>query len=311
MSVPMHFFIGKGGVGKSTTSALSAVFLAASGFDTLLVSMDPAHNQCDLFETAFTEKPRTVRPGLAVKETDTDFWIGRYLKATREHLRKTYLYQSAFNLQDHFKVLELSPGLEEYALLLAFENIMARAAAKDAVVFDMAPTALSLRFFSLPKITLAWLDELLKLRGLICQKKEIISRIRIGSHEMERDRVKHKLHDMIDAHRRLRDLLLSPAAHIHLVINNDRLSLAEARRIRARLGDIGKNIDRVIINKACSVRPAAALDAFRHERLVEIPMAPGGIHGLAALEGFACAHADAFTDLLPLVRSAKKSELKA
>ncbi len=299
MPVQMHFFIGKGGVGKSTTSALSALFLAAAGRDTLLVSMDPAHNQCDLFESEFTEKPRTVRPGLAVKEVDADYWITRYLKATREHLRRTYLYQSAFNLQDHFKVLELSPGLEEHALLLAFENIMARAAAKDAVVFDMAPTALSLRFFSLPKITLAWLDELLKLRDLICQKKEIISRIRIGNHEMECDPVRHKLQDMIDAHRRLQDLLLSPLARIHLVVNNDRLSLAEARRIRTRLTEIGKQIDRIVINKSASACPKAVRDAFRNIPLVEIPMAPGGIHGLAALEKFAAAHADAFADLVP------------
>jgi arsenite/tail-anchored protein-transporting ATPase len=300
MPVQMHFFIGKGGVGKSTTSALSALFLAAAGLDTLLVSMDPAHNQCDLFETGFTEKPRNVRPSLSVKEIDTDYWIRRYLKETREHLRKTYLYQSAFNLQDHFKVLELSPGLEEYALLMAFENVLERSAGKDALVFDMAPTALSLRFFSLPKISLAWLDELLKVRDLICKKKEIISRIRIGSCELERDRVKEKLHHLIAEHKRLHDLLLSPAARIHLVVNNDRLSLAEARRIRERLADLGKRIDRVVINKTTdTVGSEAVREAFGSERLVELPLVSGGIHGLKALEKFASTHMAAFADLLP------------
>jgi arsenite/tail-anchored protein-transporting ATPase len=300
MSVQMHFFIGKGGVGKSTTSALSALFLAAAGLDTLLVSMDPAHNQCDLFESCFTEKPLTVRQALAVKEIDTDYWIKRYLKETREHLRKTYLYQSAFNLQDHFKVLEFSPGLEEYALLLAFENVLARAADKHALVFDMAPTALSLRFFALPKISLAWLDELLRLRELICKKKEIISRIRIGSCELERDRVKDKLYHLIAEHRRLHDLLLSPSARIHLVVNNDRLSLAEARRIRERLAELGKTIDRVVINKTTdSVGSDAVYEAFGRERIVELPLVPGGIHGLTALEKFASTHTEAFADLLP------------
>ena len=300
MSPQMHFFIGKGGVGKSTTSALSALFLAAVGQDTLLVSMDPAHNQRDLFETDFAEKPRPIRAGLAVKEVDTDYWIGRYLKETREHLRKTYLYQSAFNLQDHFKVLQFSPGLEEYALLLAFENTLARAADKDAIVFDMAPTALSLRFFSLPAITLTWLGELLKLRNLICEKKEIISRIRIGPCEMERDRVKDKLHYMIANHRRMRELFLSPAARIHLVLNTDRMSLAEALRIRQRLAAIGKKVDRVVVNKTTAAAvPAAITEAFRHQCVARIPMAPDGIHGLAALDAFAAAYPASFAGLLP------------
>lgn len=298
MTPRMHFFIGKGGVGKSTTSALSAMALAAAGQDTLLVSMDPAHNQRDLFETAFAEKPRRVRPQLMVKEVDTDFWIRRYLKDTREHLRKTYLYQSAFNLQDHFKVLQFSPGLEEYAMLMAFEHVLAQAADKAAIVFDMAPTALSLRFFSLPTITLTWLGELLKLRNRICEKKEIISRIQVGSCELERDPVKEKLTGMIAAHTRLRDRFLSPATRIHLVINADRLSLAEALRIRRRLADIGKPVRRVVVNKADDDRlPAAVPEAFSEERLVCLPMVPGGIHGLTALTDVAAAQPAAFADL--------------
>jgi arsenite-transporting ATPase len=41
----------------------------------------------------------------------------------------------------------------------------------------MAPAALTLRFFSLPFITLIWLEELLTLRSQIYKKKEIISKI--------------------------------------------------------------------------------------------------------------------------------------
>ena len=54
----------------------------------------------------------------------------------------------------------------------------------------MAPTALTLRFFSLPFITLIWLEELLTLRSQIYKKKEIISKIKIAGREIEQDRVK-------------------------------------------------------------------------------------------------------------------------
>ena len=46
--------------------------LANAGCRTLLVSMDPAHNQRDLFETNFSEKPKSVDSQLSVKEVDTD-----------------------------------------------------------------------------------------------------------------------------------------------------------------------------------------------------------------------------------------------
>ncbi len=301
MGPQLHFFVGKGGVGKSTTSALTALFLAASGYETLLVSMDPAHNQRDLFETGFSEKPRCVRDRLAVKEIDTAYWIRTYLKQTREHLSKSYLYQSAFNLQDHFKVLQFSPGLEEYALLLAFENVLASAKGKDAVIFDMAPTALTLRFFSLPAITLTWLGELLKLRNEICRKKEIISKIRVGSCELERDRVKNKLETLIEGHTRLRDLLLAPSAHIHLVLNADRLSLAEALRIRTALAEIGKPVHRVVINKCDGTAvPDRIAQAFGAEAKAIQPRCRGaGLHGLKVMEAFVADHPKAFAGALP------------
>ena len=292
----LYFFIGKGGVGKSTTSALTAVHLAASGRRTLLVSMDPAHNQCDIFDTPFSEKPRRVAEGLSVKEIDTDYWIKRYLKQTRDQIQRTYTYQSAFNLQDHFKILQFSPGLEEYALLLAFENVVHGSNGHDAIVFDMAPTALTLRFFSLPTITLVWLDELLKLRKSICEKKEIISKIRFGRKEFETDRVKKKLHELILTHTHLKDHFMSADTHVHLVVNNDRLSRSEAVRIHKRLAAIPIDIARIVVNK---VAPEETVDdiahAFPEQHLFRLPLVPGGILGLPALQDFVVAHPEAFS----------------
>ena len=43
------FFTGKGGVGKSTMSCATAVWLAKRGYKTLLVTTDPAPNLSDIF----------------------------------------------------------------------------------------------------------------------------------------------------------------------------------------------------------------------------------------------------------------------
>ena len=59
------FFLGKGGTGKSTTSALLSLVLMEKGKKVLLASFDDAHNQSDIFQTDFPIK--RVRWGLALK----------------------------------------------------------------------------------------------------------------------------------------------------------------------------------------------------------------------------------------------------
>ncbi len=290
------FFIGKGGVGKSTTSAITAVHFSQSGLDTLLVSMDPAHNQQDIFDITFSEKPKRIAPHLQVKEVDTDYWTKKYLKAAEDQIKSTYTYQSAFNIQHYFKVLQYSPGLEEYALLLSFEHTIQTHQDNDVLVFDMAPTALTLRFFSFPFVTLIWLHELLKLRKTIYEKKEIISKIRFGKKELECDRVLSKLETLIHNSEALRDLFLSDSAKIHLVMNDDRLSFSEAVRIKQRLHDIGIQIHRVVINKAQHAEiPENIRREFSHQGIDTFPYSATPLAGLQGITEYIQANKGIFS----------------
>ncbi|MGD9174011.1 MAG: ArsA family ATPase [Desulfobacterales bacterium] len=297
MKPQLVFFIGKGGVGKSTTSALTAVYLASKSHKTLLVSMDPAHNQRDIFEQNFSEKPKKVSETLMVREVDTDFWIEKYLKETTDQIKETYKYETAFNLQNYFNVLQFSPGLEEYALLLAFEDTLHNYSDRDFIVFDMAPTALTLRFFSLPFITLIWLEELLTLRSQIYKKKEIISKIKLAGREIEQDRVKAKLESLIGNYEYLRQHFLSDTTKVNLVMNNDKLSFSEAFRIRQKLLDINIPVDRIVINK---VEPSDSTERieyeFKAQKITRFPFLAGGLSGYAALMDYMAKNANVFQD---------------
>jgi arsenite-transporting ATPase len=287
MNTKLLFFVGKGGVGKSTTSAATAVYLSTKGIDTLLVSMDPAHNLRDIFEVECSEKPMELCKNLEVKEVDEGFWISKYLKKTVDNLKNTYTYQSAFNLDHHFKVLRHSPGIEEYALLLAFQNIIQTHNDKEYIIFDMAPTAVTLRFFALPFVTLVWLEELLKLRNKIVEKKEIITKIKIGKKEIERDRVKKKLESMIVDYSMLQDIFLSDAIEINLVMNEDRLSFSESVRIKNRLDDLKIGVNRIVMNKAVEafdIKPIVqefGIDNFRI-----FPRSKKPLSGLASIREY-------------------------
>ncbi|MGD9412800.1 MAG: ArsA family ATPase [Desulfobacterales bacterium] len=298
MEPQLLFFIGKGGVGKSTSSALTAVHLASQSHKTLLISMDPAHNQCDIFEQDFSEKPKKVSETLLVKEVNTDFWIEKYLKETTDQIKDTYKYESAFNLQNYFNVLQFSPGLEEYALLLAFEDTLHKYGDRDFLVFDMAPTALTLRFFSLPFITLIWLEELLKLRSEIYRKKEIISKIKIAGREIEQDRVKAKLQSLIGNYEHLREHFLADTTRVNLVMNNDKLSFSEAFRIRKKLLDISIAIDRIVINKVTPSENTEEIESeFKAQKTTRFPFLAGGLSGHAALMDYIAANKEAFLNI--------------
>lgn len=284
------FFLGKGGVGKSTSSALTALGLAREGRKVLLVSLDPAHNQCDIFERELSDRPRKVAANLSVVEVEQDRWIQRYLAEVEERIHESYRYITAFNLEKYFRILRHAPGLEEHALVMAFESIHGRFADADALVFDMAPTALSLKFFNLPSLTLVWAHHLLKLRREIMDKREIITRVRLLDREIETDRVQRRLDESIGRYTDLKRLFEDAGrTRITVVMNPDQLSLAESLRIAEGLDGLGIRLERVLVNK---VTPAAepALERIRstlpRPELVTMPQAERPLVGLSALEAF-------------------------
>ncbi len=244
------FFLGKGGVGKSTSSALTALHLSQQGFNTRLVSMDPAHNQSDIFNQKFSEKFAKINENLAVKEVEINKWVQTYLKDMQSQVKKTYSYLTAFNLESYLDILKFSPGIEEYALLLAYQAIRNEEANADYIIFDMPPTALTLKFLTLPDISLTCLENLLKLRLKILEKKEIISRVKLGKKEIETDKIKRKLLQQIETYRQLQKIFRNPnQTLLNLVLNTDKLSFSESQLIVNNLKAYDMRISNIFLNK--------------------------------------------------------------
>ncbi|MEO2152480.1 MAG: ArsA family ATPase, partial [Thermococcus sp.] len=141
----MLFFIGKGGVGKTTSSAATAVALAERGYRTLIVSLDPAHNLGDVFMVKLSDRPKKIAENLYASELDMEGLIKAYLKHLEESMKHTYRYLTVINLEKYFEVLRYSPGIEEYATLEAVREILERGDEWDVIVFDTPPTGLTLR----------------------------------------------------------------------------------------------------------------------------------------------------------------------
>lgn len=249
------FFLGKGGVGKTTLSSAFALTLAREGLKVLVASLDPAHNLGDALCTPLSGSPTQVEANLDALEVDLAYWVEKYLTDSREQLKANYAYNVTLNLDSFFNILKYSPGTEEYAVLWAIEDIHCRLGPLyDIVVFDTPPTALTLRFLSLPTISGLWVSELSKLRERILQRRHTITRLNPTSPvasscvDKDDDKVYGKLKSI---RTRLQSLehLFSKESFLSVIVNPDELSVSEAMRILDELTRLGIPLSSVCINK--------------------------------------------------------------
>ncbi len=278
------FFLGKGGVGKTTTSAAFALALARSGKRVLIASLDPAHNLADVLGTKLGGDPAKVEDNLFAMEVDLAAWVQTYLQESRDELAKTYSYNLSLNLDSFFDIMKYSPGTEEYAVLWAIEHIRCNLSGDfDIVVYDTPPTALSMRFLAMPAISNLWVTELTKLRAKILEKRSSITRINPNSPvasscvDKDDDLVYGKLGSI---KRRLAGLshLFSHESYVAVVLNPDQLSVAEAIRIKEELVRIDIPLSGLCLNKRGISRAAWAIDPrLASSPLFEMDFLPEGL----------------------------------
>ena len=175
-------FGGKGGVGKTTTSASTAVWLADSGLRVLLVSSDPAHSTSDSLGVDLTSEPTPVEgvPGLFGLELNPEAKLSSFMPKLGESLSD--ISSSPFaalggiggmfdqSAKDEIQSIKeevdsselVLPGLDE---AIAFDELLKHVEnpSWDVIVFDTAPTGHTLRFLSLPELIEAWSGRLLRM----------------------------------------------------------------------------------------------------------------------------------------------------
>ncbi|UXD21544.1 anion transporter [Ignicoccus pacificus DSM 13166] len=236
----MFNFIGKGGVGKTTSAALSAISLSNKG-KTLVVSLDPAHNLGDVLGVELSEEPKRIAPGLWASEPDVDKIIREYAKNISEEFKQHYKYLRVLNLDKVFDVLEHTPGVEEQALLQKLMEL--KNTDFDYVVVDNAPTGIALRVLLLPQIMLTWMNYLLKLRKDIVKRREIVEEKKVH------DPVLELLEKEIQELEEFDKYLKSKHHKVILVLNAEEMPVLEAIRIKDTLNKFSMKPCAVIVNK--------------------------------------------------------------
>jgi arsenite-transporting ATPase len=148
------FFSGKGGVGKSTVSCATAAWLAEQGYDSLLVTTDPAPNLSDIFDQSIGHAVTPIEgvDHLSAIEIDPDEAAAEYRERTLEPMRQLLDDEQLQTVEEQLD----SPCVEEIAAFDRFAAFMDDPE-YDVVVFDTAPTGHTLRLMELPS---GWNEEL-------------------------------------------------------------------------------------------------------------------------------------------------------
>ena len=313
------FVGGKGGVGKTTTAAALSLAAAERGRTCLVVSTDPAHSLGDIFDTSIGDAETALAPNLTGLEIDPDRAAAVHIASVKERM-KTLVHPRLYDEID--RQLDLAahaPGATEAALIERVAELMAVAGSRfDLVVFDTAPSGHTVRLLSLPEVMGAWMDGLLRHRARSSRLGAMLGHLGsdprqgdelslIDRHEDHpRDSPEARINDVLAARRRkfivARERLLDTAGTAFLlVVNPDRLSILESRRVVETLARFDLPVSSLIVNRVLpdtADASGAFIDARRAQERTYlgeiesvfpglprtvIPLRPDDVHGLDAL----------------------------
>lgn len=316
-------YTGKGGVGKTSVSAATAVKLAEQGYRTLILSTDAAHSLSDSFQVALGSEPVRISERLWGVEVDS-------LRETEKHWGAVRNWLSGLmswaNLDDiTTEEMLVFPGMEELFSLMEIRR-HATSGDYDAIIVDCAPTGETLRLLSYPNLLRWWLEKVFPYERRLLKVVRPVAKVVAGGLELPGDNVLDSLASLVRQLEKLQKIIIDPAmTSVRVVVNPEKMVIAEARRAFTYLNLYGFNTDAIIVNR---VLPAEAgtgywstwrdihlkyeeeiRNSFSPLPILRIPMMESEVYGLPMLKRIGEA-AFANTDAAAVLYRGKVQEIR-
>lgn len=260
-------FSGKGGVGKTSLSAATGMRLAELGYQTLVMSVDPAHSLSDAFdlETGLfdrkTAEPYAVQERLWIHEVNIQSEIRLHWKEIWSYV-SALLHTSGLN-EVEAEEMAIFPGMEELTALL-YVNQWSKEKQYDVIVLDCAPTGESLRFVSMPTTMKWYMQHVFPVqRGVLKAVRPIANRF--VPFELPPDSYFASVKELFGKIEGIDELLEDPkVTSVRLVTNPEKMVVRETQRAFVYFSLHGLTVDQVLVNR---VLPSEVQDSFFNEWL--------------------------------------------
>jgi arsenite-transporting ATPase len=239
-------FTGKGGVGKTTVAAATALRAAREGKRTLVMSTDPAHSLGDSFEVEIGAQPTLIAESLWAQQVDAQERLEDNWREIQDYFIQLMNWAGTETIQA--EELTVIPGLDEIFSLIDVKTHV-DSGAYDMLVVDCAPTAETLRLLSLPEIMNWYIERIFPVeRRVVKTIRPIVSRM--TTLPIAGDQVfgaVERLHRNLEAVKQI--LTDEHVSSVRLVVNPEKMVIAEARRTYTYLGLFGYRVDAVVVNR--------------------------------------------------------------
>jgi len=239
-------YTGKGGVGKTSVSAATALYCAELGYRTLVMSTDPAHSLADSFGQHIGSEPTQLAENLWGLEIDPFREIEENWAIVKDYLSTLFASQGVDDIVA--EELSILPGMDELFSLLKIRQFYERDA-YDVIVVDCAPTGATLRLLHFPEM-IGWY-----MRRLFHVERKVVGTIRRFTDEIFSIPLPgEEVYDTVERlYKRVGDMkavLADPeVTSIRLVLNPEKMVIEETRRAYTYLNLFGFVCDAVIANK--------------------------------------------------------------
>lgn len=280
-------YMGKGGVGKTSVAAATALRSAEMGYKTIILSTDSAHSLSDSFDLALGNELRPITTNLWGQEPE----ISQTLESRWGTVQRWVSALLAWRGIDEMVAGEMAilPGMEELANLLYIADYY-RSGKYDVILVDCAPTGETLRFLSFPEVLHWWVKRMLpierKATSLVRPLAKRLTNIPVPEEEFF-----DSLESLFSELDQIRTLFRNQdVASVRLVVNPEKMVIKEAQRTFTYLNLYGYLTDLIVCNRLIPDKVDDQYFGFwkrsqsEYYRVIEESFAPLPIIGVPLLE---------------------------